>query len=351
MEGSSQIMMDISNMEDIKKLKENKKIKYINLDIINPNLEVIYYFLEYGQNYSYAEKTADKDGYIYVSYDIFQQAELFILDIIKKIPVSLKEIEIARYLYIVIGKNIGYDINILPDKNETFNLKNISMINNIWGSILLGKGTNISLTRLFLYLCRFMKLDCKMMVTSKLGYLKNLLTIQNRNIIVDITQDIPYIQAGFKTKNFVGYDDNRELDKKIGYIDKDYHEVEIDQVLRNREYIEKDVFSIILKETSSIIPIANIKPIELSIIYKDIFEKYLPNQDVQIYNLYINSFPSKEHFILISYQNHYYSFNYTKNIFVEISENEMKQNIEERKIGIYLNEKIPFLSINKEILT
>ena len=84
MEGSSQIMMDISNMEDIKKLKENKKIKYINLDIINPNLEVIYYFLEYGQNYSYAEKTADKDGYIYVSYDIFQQAELFILDIIKK---------------------------------------------------------------------------------------------------------------------------------------------------------------------------------------------------------------------------------------------------------------------------
>ena len=225
------------------------------------------------------------------------------------------------------------------------------MINNIWGSILLGKGTNISLTRLFLYLCRFMKLDCKMMVTSKLGYLKNLLTIQNRNIIVDITQDIPYIQAGFKTKNFVGYDDNRELDKKIGYIDKDYHEVEIDQVLRNREYIEKDVFSIILKETSSIIPIANIKPIELSIIYKDIFEKYLPNQDVQIYNLYINSFPSKEHFILISYQNHYYSFNYTKNIFVEISENEMKQNIEERKIGIYLNEKIPFLSINKEILT
>ena len=47
-------------MEDIKKLQNNSDVKYINLDIENPNLEVIYYLIEHGQNYSYAEKLEDK---------------------------------------------------------------------------------------------------------------------------------------------------------------------------------------------------------------------------------------------------------------------------------------------------
>ena len=205
-------------MEDINKLKTNNNIKYINLDIENPNLEVIYYLIEHGQEYSYAEKLSDNKGYIYVSYDIFKQAELFILEVINKIPVTLNELEIARYLYITIGKNISYDINILPDKNETFNLSNVSLINNIWGSTYYGKGTNISLTKLYLYLCKLANIECSTIITSQTGYLKNIITIQNSNIVTDITQDIPYIQANFKTKNFLGFNDNIELDKKIGYI-------------------------------------------------------------------------------------------------------------------------------------
>ena len=85
-----------------------------------------------------------KRGYIYVSYDVFKESELLLLDIINNIPITLDELEISKYLYIKVGKILGYDINILPDKNETFNLKEISTVNNIWGSINKRKGTNMS---------------------------------------------------------------------------------------------------------------------------------------------------------------------------------------------------------------
>ena len=269
---------------------------------------------------------------------------MFILEIINKTHINLSELEIARYLYITIGKNIGYDINILPDKNETFSLKNISIINNLWGSIYYGKGTNTSLTKLYHYLCRFMNIDSKIMTTSKLGYQKNLLTIQNRTMMVDITQDIPYIQANFKTKNFLGFDDNLDLDKKIGYIKDNYSETKIEKVLRNLDYNEDIIVSKILEQTSKIINIKNIRPIELGMIYENIFTRYCPNYDIQIHNLYMNTYPTKEHFIMISFKNMYYSFNYMKNKFVQIDEKEIIQSIEEKKVGIYLNEKIPFLT-------
>ena len=319
MKHSKDIIIEISTMEDIKILKENKNIKYINLDILNIDLEVIYYLLENGEKYLYSEKIEDKKGYIYVSYDVFKQAELFILEVVNNISVYLNELEISRYLYITIGKNISYDINILPDKNDTFNLKNNSIVNNIWGSIYYGKGTNISLTRLYLYLCKLLNINCKLITTSKNGYLKNFLNIQNRNITVDITQDIPYIQAGFKTKNFIGYNDNLEIDKKIGYIKDNYTEEQIEKKLKNTEY-DEEILENILNNLSNTINISAISPIELTIILEEIFTKYYPNYDIKMHNLYKNNYPNKEHFILISYKNLLYSFNYNKNMFIQIEE-------------------------------
>ena len=277
MKSSSQLMIDITTMEDIKKLKNNNDIKYINLDIVNPDLEVIYYLLEHGQKYSYAERLEDNKGYIYVSYELFKQAELFILEVINRISMTLNELEVARYLYITIGKNIGYDINILPDKNETFDLKNISIINNIWGSIYYGKGTNASLSKLYLYLCSFVGINNKITQTSNLGYLKNTITIQNRNIVTDITQDIPFIQANFKTQFFIGSNDNLKLDKKIGYIKEDYSENKIEESLRNIDYSDKLIIETILHKTENLLPIKNMKPIELGNIYEIIFTNYCPN--------------------------------------------------------------------------
>ena len=349
MKDTSQIIMNITNMDDIKKLKENPSIKYLNVDIMNTNLEVIYYLIDHGENYSYSEKIETQNGYIYVTHDIFKQSQLFILDIINSIPVNLDELEIARYLYITIGKNLGYDINVLPDKNETFNLTTISTINNIWGSLYNTKGTNSSFCKLYLYLCRIMNIDCKLITTSKTGYLKNLLTINNRNIIVDITQDIPFIQASFKTRNFIGYNDNLELDRKIAYIKEDYSENKIELALRNLDYSNTDFFKNILLKTQEIINAASLKPIELGIIYDMIFTKYCPELDISINNLYISDQShNKEHFILMNYNSRYYSYNYSRNSFVEISSEEIMKNIENKKIGIYLNEQIPLMNQTKE---
>lgn len=348
MKDSKQLRMNITSMDDIKRLEKNPDIKYLNIDIMNPNLEVIYYLIDHGQNYSYSDLIDTKKGYIYVPHNIFKQAQLFILDIINHIPATLNELEIARYLYITIGKNIGYEINVLPDKNETFSLKDINIINNLWGSIKITKGTNISFTKLYLYLCRLMNIDCQIITAGKLGYQKNTLTINTTNITVDITQDIPYIQAGFKTTNFPGYNDNLEIDQKIAYIKDNYNELIIENNLKTLDYSKNDIFQTILLKTGQIIKAECLKPIELGLIYGIIFAKYCPNDEVTINNLYISNSNSKEHFILICYNQKYYSFNYPKNSFVEIPKEELIKNIENKKIGTYLNEKIPNIIPLKE---
>ena len=349
MKDRSPMILSVSTMEDIEKLKKLSNVKYINLDITNPNLEVIYYLIDNGKDYSYSDMIDGKNGYIYVSHDIFKQSQLFILDIINNVNPNFSEIEIAKYLYIQLGKNLGYDINILPDKNETFNLSNISTINNIWGCIHNTKGTNISFTKLYLYLCRLMQIDCNLISVSSLGYLKNILTIDNNNIIVDITQDIPFIQSNFQTKYFLGYNDDLELDKKIGYIKDNYSEFKIQLALRNIDYSKENFFKEILLKTQGIINAGEIKPIELGTIYDIIFSRYCPNYDISINNLFINDiYNNKEHFILISFDKKFYSFNYNKNTFVEISYEEIQKNINNKKIGIYLNEKIPMINTNRE---
>ena len=349
MKNTKPIIMSVSNMEDIKILKENSNIKYINLDITSPNLEVISYLIKNGDGYSYSDCLDGKKGYIYVSYDIFKSSELLLLDIINGIPDGLSELEMARYLYITLGRILGYDINVLPDKNETFNLKIINTINNIWGCLYNLRGTNVSFTKIYLYLCRLAGINCELVAVSQLGYLKNKLVVDNKVIMTDITQDIPFIQASFKTRNFLGYNDNIEMDKKIKYIKDDYSELKIEKALRNLDYNGSNIVRDILMETQDIIKVCDIKPIELGLIYDIIFSKYCPNCNIVINNLFMmGTYNTKEHFILISFENSYYSYNYTRGSFVEISYDEIIKNIEKKKIGIYLNEKIPMFSVNKE---
>ena len=349
MKDKSPVIMSISTMKDIQELKKSNNIKYLNIDITSPDLEVIYYLIENGKNYSYSDMLDGKRGYIYVSYDVFRESELLLLDIINNIPITLDELEISKYLYIKVGKILGYDINIFPDKNETFNLKEISTVNNIWGSINKRKGTNVSFTKVYLYLCRIMAIDCNLVSVNDEGYLQNSLSIKNKTIITDITKDIPFIEANFKTSHFLGYNDNLELDKKINYIKDNYSELKIEESLKNVEYNKDTTVIEILLKTQDIIKASEIKPIELGIIYDIIFKKFCPNYDIYINNLFINdTYNEKEHFVLICYSNKYYSFNYIRNSFVEISSEEIIKNIENNKIGIYENEIIPKISIKKE---
>ena len=143
MKNTHSLVLSISTMKDIDKIKENTK--YINIDITNCNHDIIDYFLKHGQNFLYSEIIDNNKGYIYVNYDEFYKAENIINLIYANMPNNLNKLEIARYLYTQIAKYVFFDINIIPEKNETYNFLLTSNINNLWGSLSLGRVTKSSI--------------------------------------------------------------------------------------------------------------------------------------------------------------------------------------------------------------
>jgi len=333
------IIVDVKSMLDLKKINNNTK--YINICIDNPDSNIIAFLIENGNNYSYSDLIDNKRGYIYTTYDTFVKAEDIINNIIANMPSSLSLLEKAKYLYIKLGKLLGYDINCLPEKNDSFNFAMINTINNVWGSIASSKATNISFCKSYLYLCSKVGISSSIIMTSENGHLCNKLSIDDKEIIVDLTRDIPYIQAGFRTKYFDHFNNDLSLDKKISYVNE-YSEDKIDNVLSDIDYNSEDVVLNILNKTEDIIKVSDIKPIELGVIYNDIFNKYCMGYDIYINNLYLNDiYNNKDHFILISYNSKHYSYNYKKNSFIEVKDRDLINNIDNNRIGIYLNEDIP----------
>ena len=102
MKDRSPMILSVSTMEDIEKLKKLSNVKYINLDITNPNLEVIYYLIDNGKDYSYSDMIDGKNGYIYVSHDIFKQSKSqFFRDRNSQIPIyTIRKKLRVRYKYL-----------------------------------------------------------------------------------------------------------------------------------------------------------------------------------------------------------------------------------------------------------
>ena len=323
------MVLTIKSMSDIDVLKE-KNIKYINIDIKKVNSDIINYLINNGKDYLYSESINNKDGYIYVDYYTFVKGEEVIKEITSNIPRNLNDIELAKYLYIMIGKNIGYDISIL-NNNDTFDLSKIGIVNNIWGALKEGYANNVSYTKIYLYLCSLYNIKSDIVSVNDKNYLCNKLVIDKNTLIVDLTKDVKYIESLFKTRYFSNYNDDIKLDKKIGYIKDNYNEVLIDNNIKisdEGEYIYK-----FLLDTMELLPIKNIKSIELGLIYKELFNKYYPDDDVEINNLYVNSI-NKKYFVLISYDNNYYSYNYNKSTFIKLNKNYLVENFNEKKLGV-----------------
>ncbi len=347
MKDKEQLIISISSLEDISILEEKKSIKYINIDITNPDKKIIDYLLTNGRKWSITEKIEQTIGYIYIDYAIFKKGQLLINEIMKNISPDWDDLEKSRYLYIKLGSFIGYDINTIEEKNEVLNLSTIHTINSIWGCMANGKGTNHSITKLFYYVCRLAGLTCKIAIVNNHGYQKNIITTERGKMIVDLTHDIPYIQSGFQTRFFGNYNSDMSLDEKIGYLKEKYNEKTIEQAIKEIDFTKEDIAYQILVKTQNIIHVSNMQPIELGIIYNEIFNQYCPTQDIAINNLYISTSNQKEHFILITHNNKHYSFNYSRNSFVEMKQEQLTKYIEEKKIGIYDDEKIPSLNFNK----
>ncbi len=329
--------MTINDYEDLDKL--NDDIKYININIKKIDNEVIYYFKKHGQNYYYSESIDDNIGYIYVDYDTFIKGNKLMESIINNIPDNLNKLEIAKYLYINIGKLISYDINIIPEKNETINYYQFSSINNIWGALSNLKATNQAYCKLYLYLCSYFDISCDIINVNDKKNLANKLTIDNNTLIVDLTSDIPYIQAGYKTRYFSDYNETLELDKKIKYINDNYNEIKLDMILKNNS---EDMVNILLN-IQTILDIDSIDPISLEIILNIIFMKYYSDMNIRINNFYINDINSRRHFLVITYKGKYYSYNYNKSTFMEINEKDLHDNLDSDRIGIYLKEDLSLI--------
>lgn len=339
MKNKSSLMISISSIKDIDKI--TKDTKYINIDITNPNYDIITYFINNGHNYLYSDITNSINGYNYVKYEEFLKAENLIEIIYANMPNNLTGIELAKYLYISLGKCLSSSINADFNKTEIYNLPLITNINNLWGSLSSGITNSYSCSKIFYYLCRRLDIACDIIEEDNLSKVK--LKINNKILITNLYQDIPFIQNNMQTRYFSTYNDDLDLDKKIKYIKNKYNDYYIDKTLKDIDYLEEDCIWKVLSKTQKILHIDNINPTELSIIYRYIFEKYCPNYNIKINNLFLNDI-NKKHFIMISYNESHYSYNYKKKTFVKVNEEDILSNLEIGKIGLYEQENIPNIS-------
>jgi len=220
----------------------------------------------------------------------------------------------------------------------------ISSVNNIWGGISLGRVNDKSISKIYYYLCRRLGIDINLLISNITNDIYTELHISKMAIITDLFNDIPFVQAKMKTLHFGTYNDDIELDKKVKYIKNQYNDELIDKSLKNIDYTGKECIENILLKTTKILTIDRIKPTELSIIYNMIFNKYCPNYQVKINNLFLNN-KERNHFIIISCGDDYYSYNCRKKAFMKVNNFDLIDNINTGKIGLYLDEIIPNLGL------
>lgn len=331
---SDSVIVSIKDMNDIRNITENTK--YINICIDSVGTDVIDYFLLNGMNYSYTDTINDRSGFIYASYDMFKSAESIIDSIVYNMPNDLTDLEKIRYVYIYLGKFLCCDINSIDDKNEVVSFGNISVINNIWGSLSSGLTGDVVTSKIFMYVCSRIGIKCEVVNSNIKGNFANKVYFDDDFIVVDLFDDLFNIHGGFCTCYFDKYNDNKDIDRKIKYINDEYMNYYIDNIFKEIDYKKSDSLYNILTLTSNVMNIGCIGVFELYKIYKLYFDKYVVSYDIKINNLYINGeLGDRKHFVLFSYNDVYYSFNYNKRCFVEIEYNILYDNIKNNRIGIY----------------
>jgi len=334
------IIVNIENIHDTKKIDSNTK--YINIDISKVDNDVITYLLENGSKYSYSDTIDSKSNFIYVDYDTFKKSEYIIDGLLERIPSGLNDIEKVRYIYISLGRMLCVDINSIENKNEIISFNTISTINNIWGCLNKGSISNISISKLFMYILCRIGIKSELITNGINGNIGNKVYIGDDYIIVNLYNDIYNIQGGFSTKYFDKYNDNVVIDRKIGYIKEDYVNYYIDNLIRD-SLDDKNILSKFINITSKYININYIGTYELYLIYKEIIDKY-NLRDINIYNFFVYKGEyHKEHFIVIGSKDIYYSYNYSKGCFIKVDKDIIYDNIKNRNIGLYDNENFDIM--------
>lgn len=335
------VIVSVNTMEDIKGINDNTR--YINIGIDNCDSSVIDYFLECGDKYSYTDSISGKNGFIYATYDMFKKSETIIKKILSNMPSDLNDLEKIRYIYISLGKRLSIDINTIDNKNDSISFSNVSTINNIWGSLSSGWTTSACISKLFMYLCSRIGIKSELVNSSISGNIGNKIFTSDNYLITDLYSDIYNIQGGFRTKYFDKYNDDVMLDKKVFYISDNYIDVIIDKEFNGNNYVNDDIVSVVLDVINKYVDVSNMGVVELSKICNDLFKKYCPNYDIRINNLFVNDNAfNKSHFIVISYNDICYSYNYNKKCFIMVDLSMINRYIKSNKVGIYEDEDFVF---------
>lgn len=332
-------IVKLESINDISLL--DNETRYMNINIDKYDSELNNYLLNSDKNYMYGELSNDIVGYTYVDYETFSKGEYLIGEIIGDMPLDINTIEKCKYIYISLGSILEYDINIDPDKNDNYRYNLFASINNLWGSISTHKCNSLSTSKIYYYVLNRLGIDNTIEYSKEWEYY-NKIIIDNQILTVNLYKDIPYIQSKFQTRYFDNYNNDIDMDKRIHYIKKDYSEKIIDRELKS---ITDNNLENILNKTSNILNISDISSSSLDIIYQVIFKKYYPYDDITVNNLYINDmYDNQEHFILFSDKLRHFSYNYKTNSFIEVSDKDIKKNLESGKIGIYLGEEVPVIT-------
>ena len=91
------------------------------------------------------------------------------------------------------------------DKNEVISFMMVGYLNNIWSSLYYKKVTNLSIVKLFVYLCSKINIKCDIVSNSISGNLANKVYIGNSFLVVDLFKDLANIKGNFMTEYFDKY--------------------------------------------------------------------------------------------------------------------------------------------------
>ena len=334
------ILVCINSINDVDKITPDTK--YINIAIDNINTDVIDYFLLHGDKYSYSDIMNGKMGFIYADYECFRLGEMKISNIINNMPNNLNTLEKIRYIYISLGNLLSSDINLMEDKNECVSFANISLVNNIWGSLANGKTFDKTISKIFMYVCARIGIKSELIVSNIGGSIGNKIYLNDSFLIVNLFKDISNIRGKFITRYFDKYNDDINMDKKIHYINDNYTDYYLNDILKKIDCTKDNFLYEVVSVMAKLINIGNIDTFSLSEIYINIFKEYFPNVEIGVNNFYICSGSEKETFVIIRYKDEMYSFNYQRNKFIQIDPIELENNINSNRIGIYLDEAFDF---------
>lgn len=339
MKNSTSLIADIQNLEEAKEITTKEEIKYINIDIEKATIELLTYFEENGSKFLYTDKTHDKTGYIYSTFEDYKKATTILKEIIKNINVDQPPLEKARYLYIALGERIKYNINNNPEKNDEVSLNNQWKIINPFSALSISNVNEKSANKLFTLLCTLVGLPVTLVENDE-EYVELIL---EDKLKINLFKDLPNIYAKFKTKYFGRHNNIPEIDKKINYIKVTYN----DEILEQRLKEETPSLLLILQVLPTVVNFHNLPPVYQKDILIEIISKYLPNEKINV-TIYYYKRAEKFPFIIIEEEKKYYSYNYQSNTFTSYDENSLKTALKKGIIGTYKNEELADIDERKK---